>query len=103
MTHGARRRPGVPGDDLGTPTDPKARPDAGSVGSHRFGRAVHVGDANACPGSVWSFRSRGGYVVSPGRVPLPAAILAPHGTFTFGHTLIGTTAARARLGWGFAN
>jgi hypothetical protein len=52
---------------------------------------------------VWSFRSRGEYVVSPGGVPLPATVLAPNGTFTFGHTLLGTTAAKARLGSGFAN
>ncbi|MFI6434650.1 FG-GAP and VCBS repeat-containing protein [Streptomyces sp. NPDC050759] len=83
-----------------------------------FGGAVHAGDANgdglsdvavgapgenAGAGSVWSFRSRGEYVVSPGGVPLPATILAPNGTFTFGHTLLGTTAAKARLGSGFAN
>lgn len=103
MTHGARRRPGVPGEHLGTPTDPDAWPDAGSVGSHRFSRVIHVGDANAGAGSLWSFRSRGKYVVSPGRAPVPAAILALNGTFTFGHTLLGTTAAKTRLGSGFAN
>ena len=83
-----------------------------------FGGAVHVGDANgdgladvavgapgenAGAGSVWSFRSRGEYVVSPGGVPIPATILGPNGTFTFGHTLLGTTAAKARLGSEFAN
>ncbi|WP_020116352.1 FG-GAP-like repeat-containing protein [Streptomyces canus] len=83
-----------------------------------FGGAVHVGDANgdgladvavgapgenAGAGSVWSFRSRGQYVVSPGGVPIPATILGPDGTFTFGHTLLGTTAAKARLGSEFAN
>jgi hypothetical protein len=140
---------GVPGEDLGTPTDPDAWPDAGAVvvvsgradgltgvGSHQvvtqnstgvpgaaekgdaFGRAVHVGDANgdhladvavgapgenAGAGSVWSFRSRGEYLVSPGGVPLPATILGPNGTFSFGHTLLGTTAANARLGSDFAN
>jgi hypothetical protein len=41
--------------------------------------------------------------VSPAGVPLPATVLAPHGTFTFGHTFLGTTAAKARLGSGFAN
>lgn len=60
VTHGARRRPGVPGDDLGIPTDPEAWPDAGPVGSHRFGRAVHMGDANAGVGSVWSFEDPSG-------------------------------------------
>ncbi|WP_449351329.1 FG-GAP and VCBS repeat-containing protein [Streptomyces shaanxiensis] len=140
---------GVPGEDLGTPTDPDRWPDAGSVvvvsgradgltgaGSHQvvtqnstgvpgaaekgdaFGGAVHVGDANgdgladlvvgapgenANAGAVWSFRSRGEYLASPGGVPLPATVLGPNGTFTFGHTLLGTTAAKARLGSGFAN
>ncbi|MDQ0910569.1 hypothetical protein [Streptomyces canus] len=41
--------------------------------------------------------------MSPGGAPLPAATLAPNGTFTFGHTLLGTTVAKARLGWGFVN
>ena len=83
-----------------------------------FGGAVHAGDANgdgladvsvgapgenASAGSVWSFRSKGEHVVSPGGVPIPATILGPNGTFTFGHTLLGTTAAKARLGSGFAN
>lgn len=45
----------------------------------------------------------GEYVVSPGDAQVPAAILAPNGTFTFGHTLLGTTAANTRLGSGFAN
>ena len=47
MTHGARRRPGVPGDDLGIPTDPDVWPDTGSVDSHRFGRP-----------SIWVTRTR---------------------------------------------
>ncbi|WP_405473278.1 hypothetical protein [Streptomyces canus] len=41
--------------------------------------------------------------MSPGDAPVPAAILALNGTFTFGHTLLGTTAAKTRLGSGFAN
>ncbi|MFK4100111.1 FG-GAP and VCBS repeat-containing protein [Streptomyces sp. NPDC019531] len=140
---------GVPGEDLGTPTDPDAWPDAGSVvvlsggadgltgaGSHQvvtqnttgvpgaaekgdaFGRAVHAGDVNgdgladvavgapgenASAGSVWSFRSRAEHVVSPGGTPVPATVVAPDGTLTFGHTLLGTTATKARLGSGFAN
>ncbi len=140
---------GVPGEDLGTPTDPDAWRDAGSVvvlagradgltgaGSHQvvtqnstgvpgvaekgdaFGGAVHVGDANgdgladvvagapgenAGAGSVWSFRSAGEHVVSPGGVSVPATVLGPNGTLAFGHTLLGTTAAKARLGSGFAN
>ncbi|MFJ6387282.1 FG-GAP and VCBS repeat-containing protein [Streptomyces sp. NPDC091972] len=83
-----------------------------------FGKAVHVGDANgdgladvavgapgenSGAGSVWSFRSRGEYVVSPGGLPIPATVLGPDGTLTFGHTLLGTTAANARLGSYFAN
>jgi hypothetical protein len=36
-------------------------------------------------------------------VPIPATVLGPDGTFTFGHTLLGTTAAKARLGSEFAN
>lgn len=62
-----------------------------------------MGDAHAGAGSLWSFRSRGEHVVSPGDAPVPAAILALNGTFTFGHTLLGTTAAKTRLGSGFAN
>lgn len=83
-----------------------------------FGGAVHAGDANgdgladvsvgapgenASAGSVWSFRSRAEHVVSPGGVPVPATVLGPNGTIAFGHTLLGTTAAKARLGSGFAN
>ncbi|WP_405558464.1 hypothetical protein OHV08_31660 [Streptomyces canus] len=41
--------------------------------------------------------------MSPGDAQVPAAILAPNGTFTFGHTLLGTPAANTRLGSGFAN
>lgn len=58
---------------------------------------------NAGAGSVWSFRSAGEHVVSPGGVPIPATVLGPNGTLTFGHSLLGTTAAKARLGSGFAN
>ncbi|MFF4058504.1 FG-GAP and VCBS repeat-containing protein [Streptomyces sp. NPDC001668] len=92
-------------------------PGAGEKGD-AFGGAVHVGDANgdgladvavgapgenAGSGAVWSFRSRAQYVVSPGGLPIPATILGPDGTLTFGHTLLGTTAAKARLGSDFAN
>ena len=90
----------------------------GALTRDAFGRAVHMGDVNgygpadaAAPapgenagaGAAWSFRTREEYVVSPGGVPLPATVSAPHGPFTFGHTLLGTTAAKARLGSGFAN
>ncbi|PWI18446.1 hypothetical protein DI272_33115 [Streptomyces sp. Act143] len=83
-----------------------------------FGAAVHLGDANgdgladvavgapgenADAGYVWSFRSRASYVAEPGGVPLPATVVAPGGgTTAFGNTLLGTTAAGARLGTGFA-
>jgi hypothetical protein len=90
----------------------------GPLARHAFGRVVHMGDVNgyrpadvaaAAPGenagagAVCSLRSREEYAVSPGGVPLPATVSAPRGPFTFGHTLLGTTAAKARLGSGFAN
>ncbi|MEV7734725.1 hypothetical protein AB0O75_22070 [Streptomyces sp. NPDC088921] len=75
------------------------------------GRVVHAGDVSGDgpadetggAGSVWSFRSSEEHVVSPGGVLLPATVLAPNTTFTFGHTFLGTPAAKARLGSGFAN
>ena len=72
--------------------------------SDAFGQALHLGDTNgdgmadlsigapgenAGSGSVWSFLSTGGHVVSP------------DGTL-FGNSLLGTNGTKARLGSGFA-
>ncbi|MEV5429160.1 FG-GAP and VCBS repeat-containing protein [Streptomyces sp. NPDC052701] len=71
-----------------------------------FGRSAHLGDANrdgradlavGAPGentgsgSVWTFRSG------------PATVVTPGATTAFGHTVLGTAGAGARLGLGFAH